>query len=288
VFKELKLQVSGAVDGETSKQIGKLLGVEAIINGTLIDLEEDKTEVNARLILVESGQILTAASAEVDKQWTDVPEPQPQAKAEIKEIKEEPAAELPEIQSAGSPRDPYQESIVMSNHPREGIAESEDSAGFNHLPDDAFLIESDFVPEIVRTPFGEEFVWGMRLIRSGKGERAYEHFMKMLSTAKNNKEEEVLRLALSSSLFAQGKTEKAIKLAREVAHQRAFPRMRSVARYLLGKYYEKGGDRAAAQEQYLQVVREAPFHTRLVRSAGRHLENRRARRAIRRDLRHHR
>ena len=36
VFKELKLQSSGAVSEESAKEIGKLLGVEAVVNGTLM------------------------------------------------------------------------------------------------------------------------------------------------------------------------------------------------------------------------------------------------------------
>src|SRR3989338_3388470 len=62
VLKELKLQASGAIDEQSAKQIGKVLGVEAIVSGTLIDLGEKEVEINARLIKTETGQIVVAAS----------------------------------------------------------------------------------------------------------------------------------------------------------------------------------------------------------------------------------
>lgn len=71
VFKELKLQTSGGIDEESAKQIGKVLGVEAIVSGTLIDLGEEEVEINARLIQAETGQILVASSGKVDRFWKD-------------------------------------------------------------------------------------------------------------------------------------------------------------------------------------------------------------------------
>src|SRR3990167_6845780 len=49
----------------------KVLGVEAIVSGTLIDLGEEEVEINARLIQAETGKILVASSGKVDRFWKD-------------------------------------------------------------------------------------------------------------------------------------------------------------------------------------------------------------------------
>ena len=55
VLRELNLQSTGAVDEASAKEIGKILGVEAIVSGTLIDLGAKEVEVNARLIITQTG-----------------------------------------------------------------------------------------------------------------------------------------------------------------------------------------------------------------------------------------
>ncbi len=71
VMGELKLQASGAMDEETVKKLGKLLGAAAVVTGTLNDLKDETTEVNARIVDTESGKILSAAGAVVKKTWQD-------------------------------------------------------------------------------------------------------------------------------------------------------------------------------------------------------------------------
>ncbi len=71
VMGELKLQASGAIDEDTAKKLGKLLGADAIVTGTLNDLKEGRTEINARVVDAGSAKILTAASATVEKTWKD-------------------------------------------------------------------------------------------------------------------------------------------------------------------------------------------------------------------------
>jgi len=45
--------------------------VDAIASGTLNDLKNSKTEINARIIETESAKILSAASAVIKKTWKD-------------------------------------------------------------------------------------------------------------------------------------------------------------------------------------------------------------------------
>ncbi len=57
VISEQKTQLSGIVDETSAKEIGRILGVDSIAIGTIINLG-DKVEVNARLICTETGKVL--------------------------------------------------------------------------------------------------------------------------------------------------------------------------------------------------------------------------------------
>ncbi len=73
ILQEKHLSETGALDPKTIKAIGAVLGADAIVTGTLIDVNDEKTEVNARMIEVESGEVLSAAQATVERSWTDRP-----------------------------------------------------------------------------------------------------------------------------------------------------------------------------------------------------------------------
>lgn len=73
LLQEKYLSQTGIVDSSEVKKIGSILGVDAVVTGTLIDLENDITEVNARLVRVDNGEILSAAAAYVNRTWTDKP-----------------------------------------------------------------------------------------------------------------------------------------------------------------------------------------------------------------------
>ncbi len=71
VMAELNLQASGAFDEETVKKLGKLLGADAIVTGTLNDVKDDRSEINARVVDAATAKILSAASYTVKKTWKD-------------------------------------------------------------------------------------------------------------------------------------------------------------------------------------------------------------------------
>ncbi len=78
VMDELKLQSTGAIDATSAKELGKVLGVEAIITGTLVETATGKIEVNARLIKTETAQAIGASQVTVEKDWIgDAPTPMP-------------------------------------------------------------------------------------------------------------------------------------------------------------------------------------------------------------------
>ena len=73
LLEERKLELSGVIDPQTTKELGKILGVPVVITGTLNDLPKNETEVNARAVDTESGKIIAAAKTEIERTWTDLP-----------------------------------------------------------------------------------------------------------------------------------------------------------------------------------------------------------------------
>jgi TolB-like protein len=66
IINEQKLTLTGLVDPSSAKQLGKLLGVDAIASGTITDLAQS-LRVNARLISTETGELFSVASTEIFK-----------------------------------------------------------------------------------------------------------------------------------------------------------------------------------------------------------------------------
>ena len=76
VMKELKFESSGAIDAATAKELGKGLGVDAIVTGILDDSQDGKqTTFSARLIKTDTFEILGTDERDLDKTWTDPPAP---------------------------------------------------------------------------------------------------------------------------------------------------------------------------------------------------------------------
>jgi len=61
IIAEQQLSETGLLDQETTAQLGKVLGVKVVISGSVMRIQ-DITEVNSRIIDVESGSILAAES----------------------------------------------------------------------------------------------------------------------------------------------------------------------------------------------------------------------------------
>ena len=66
IIAEQKLSLTGMIDPTSAKQLGKLLGVDAVCSGTITDLAQS-LRVNARLINTETGEIFAVASTEIFK-----------------------------------------------------------------------------------------------------------------------------------------------------------------------------------------------------------------------------
>src|SRR3989304_5443496 len=65
-LEELKFNTSDLVDPSIAKQVGKIVGADSIVVGTLSDLGQ-YVKINARVIMVESGEVIGAAGVQVIK-----------------------------------------------------------------------------------------------------------------------------------------------------------------------------------------------------------------------------
>lgn len=93
VMSELKLGMTGALDGASVKRLGRVLGVDAIVTGTLIELVNSRVEAVARLVEVETARVLAASSATLEKDWA--PDLAPREEAVILPGEAEQAAARP-------------------------------------------------------------------------------------------------------------------------------------------------------------------------------------------------
>jgi len=66
VLEQQKLNMSGLVDEGTARKVGKLLGVDYIVTGTLINIG-DVLNINARMISIESGSIEATGTTDLSK-----------------------------------------------------------------------------------------------------------------------------------------------------------------------------------------------------------------------------
>lgn len=71
VMKEQRLQVSGVTDRNSLRELGRVLGVDAIVTGTVIGLKGDRVEIVARLIDAETARVLGVAEVRVEKDWNE-------------------------------------------------------------------------------------------------------------------------------------------------------------------------------------------------------------------------
>jgi TolB-like protein len=63
---ELKLGQTGIIDPDTAKRVGKIAGVDAVVTGSITDLQS-YVALNCRLIDAQSGKIFAAAQAKIVK-----------------------------------------------------------------------------------------------------------------------------------------------------------------------------------------------------------------------------
>lgn len=76
VLAELELQRSGLVSPDSARQAGRMAGADLLVTGT-IEERGDSAQLQARLVRVETGEVLRAAKIRVPRSWSDAPPPGP-------------------------------------------------------------------------------------------------------------------------------------------------------------------------------------------------------------------
>src|SRR6266404_786806 len=66
ILKQNKLKTTGLLDPTTTKKLGQILGVDAIVSGTISNLASH-VAVNARLVAVDTAAVFASASVEIEK-----------------------------------------------------------------------------------------------------------------------------------------------------------------------------------------------------------------------------
>lgn len=65
-LQELKLSLTGMIDADSAKKIGKFLHADLVVGGTMTDLTGE-VSVNCRMFAVETGQVVAVASTKIVK-----------------------------------------------------------------------------------------------------------------------------------------------------------------------------------------------------------------------------
>lgn len=65
-LQELKLSLTGMIDAESAKKIGKFLHADLVVGGTMTDLTGE-VSVNCRMFAVETGQVVAVATTKIVK-----------------------------------------------------------------------------------------------------------------------------------------------------------------------------------------------------------------------------
>lgn len=113
VLKEQKLGLFGIMEPRTAQALGRVLGVDAILTGTAVELRGERVELNARLIHAETAQVLAAATARVPKDWEEP------AGADSTSL----VVAVPELPEAGGPGASWRDSL--NDEAAEGCRERE-------------------------------------------------------------------------------------------------------------------------------------------------------------------
>ncbi len=72
---EIALEQRGLLDPRAAYEFGKVLDVDAVVTGTLLELPNGKIEINARLIRIPDGLIIGAAGGVLRRTWADAASP---------------------------------------------------------------------------------------------------------------------------------------------------------------------------------------------------------------------
>lgn len=306
VLMELNLQYSGVISQGSAKDLGNILGVEAILTGTLIDLGGDQIEINARLIDAETGLVLTATSEKQVRQWSEktrVVKVEPMHTktkawtASRSGSKEDTRKKMSAFFHSREPRDSVvktREQYVKNPEPSRNVSASAaaprsgSGAVLSNVSEDtvsgaigvitladppaSFFEGSSNIPG-PRAPAEFKMIrqtW--ELIEERKYVAATENFSKLAKEfyrAGKKRYWTLAQIYLAEAYFRRGNYDRAINEVRRVSrYSRNFPKMQAHALFILARSYEEDGRLKMAVRRYRQIVQKYPFESRLIRSSG--------------------
>lgn len=292
VFSELQLQYSGAINQDSAKELGKILGCEAILTGTLIDLGKNQIEVNARLIQTETGLVLSAASEVETRAWEVQPAPEI-----ISSSSSSPDSEKNKMAAFFHSRDQkgYQHTtgrkapegyfseipqkssnaFVLSNRDQRApsLHFSPDEKMGHDLPKDLFVDDqspqdsSDL--EFIQKEWGSS--WDVQNISN---------LIEKISRIKNDYLEQgkdqsaaLSQIYLAEAYYRQGQYAQAIQEAKPVTSLNHFPKLMGRANLIIARSYECLKDYKEARHLYRKIVQNHPFDPKLIQAAGQRLSS---------------
>ena len=73
VMEEQRLGYVGLVDPKSVQELGRVLGVDALVTGTVLPLKDGSLEINARLIDASNARVLSVGIGKVEMDWSESP-----------------------------------------------------------------------------------------------------------------------------------------------------------------------------------------------------------------------
>ena len=164
VVEEHKLIRDGILDPNSAKELGKVLGVDAVVTGTIAEVG-DTLRVNARVISADTGEIFSAAAASLPKEVVAAPRPEPSPgqpgtkNGELvfhEDFSTYEEGDLPDWGDGVS--------VQVGQDGRKWLVASERSFGFERpkrrrpvgknvtFPDDSWYLEFDFTARVAKEP----------------------------------------------------------------------------------------------------------------------------------------
>lgn len=293
VLGELKLEYSGVISQESTKKLGQILGVEAVLTGTLIDLGGNALEINARLIQSETGLVLAAAVGQETRAWASEPRKpsgapkdaaDPAGKADMSTFfhsrayqnprmrdNPEPAPSTPEAPESVQSPNPSAPTMVLGNGADEGL-------DWSRMEEDRITDPPvDFMRHLDRSANDQvqdevkELQTAWQQLKDRKFDEAELKLRDLRSAFRKSGEIKLAFLSqilLAETYLRQSRTGDAIREARPVTRMEYMPKLRAYALYIAARALEAEGKSYTAANLYREIVQTCPFEPRLIRSAG--------------------
>ncbi len=291
VIHEMKLQHTGLISQETAKELGHILGVEAVVTGTLINMEESNLEVNARIIQTESGLVLAAASEIIKRTWQEAPSlsypPQPLVPATNSDVQSPAPDNKNKMSAFFHTREYVQEEKKPDIAPP--LPTRKESAGLRMTNSGDFMSKNvnerslldapeSLLREIQTSPEESESQEFMLIKRSweahipknefAQGASVFDMLSRDFTNARKLRYAALAKVYWAESCYLKADYDQAIQIARDLARNNDFPRLQGYGLYIIARSQEELGRFKVATAIYRQIVQNYPFEPKLIRAAG--------------------